>query len=95
MLTDLTSHTLSAYNNKQDKQRKKTTRRSKIIMTIEDIIRSLEDRNREIMDCYDLIEDGSEIITVPVWEDDGESAIDDALITERERIIDMLREVAE
>lgn len=64
-------------------------------MTIEDIIRSLEERNREIMDCYDLIEDGSEIITVPVWEDDGESAIDDALITERERIIDMLREVAE
>ena len=94
MLTDLTNIVLSAYNNKQDKQRK-TTRRSKIIMTIEDIIRSLEERNREIMDCYDLIEDGSEIITVPVWEDDGESAIDDALITERERIIDMLREVAE
>ena len=64
-------------------------------MTIEDIIRSLEERNREVMDCYDLIEDGSEIITVPVWEDDGESLIDDALITERERIIDMLREVAE
>lgn len=62
-------------------------------MTIEDIIRSLEERNREIMDCYDLIEDGSEIITVPVWEDDGESSIDYALITERERIIDMLREV--
>lgn len=64
-------------------------------MTIEDIIRSLEERNREVMDCYDLIEDGSEIITVPVWEDDGESLIDDALITERERIIDMLREVVE
>ena len=64
-------------------------------MTIEDIIRSLEERNREVMDCYDLIEDSSEIITVPVWEDDGESLIDDALITERERIIDMLREVAE
>lgn len=64
-------------------------------MTIEDIIRSLEERNREVMDCYDLIEDGSEIITVPVWEDDGESLIDDALITERECIIDMLREVAE
>ncbi len=64
-------------------------------MTIEDIIRSLEERNREVMDCYDLIEDGSEIITVPVWEDDGESAIDYALITERERIIDMLREVVE
>lgn len=95
MLTDLTNIVLSAYNNKQDKQRKKTTRRSKIIMTIEDIIRSLEERNREVMDCYDLIEDGSEIITVPVWEDDGESAIDYALITERERIIDMLREVAE
>ena len=62
-------------------------------MTIEDIIRSLEERNREVMDCYDLIEDGSEIITVPVWEDDGESLIDDALITERERIIDMLREI--